>query len=108
MIGGGEVMRTVLLGDIVAAARVLMALPEYSRTATMHKMLYQAHAAHLVFKRLGKPHPQWGNGSLIGRTMSFAQYREPFSTDPNYLASLHVVITALLMWSECRGRCWVR
>ncbi|MDT8856307.1 hypothetical protein RNZ50_15030 [Paracoccaceae bacterium Fryx2] len=89
-------MRTVLLGDVVAAARALLAVPEAAQGPLLARMLDQAHVAHHVHKRLGRPHPEWGNGSLMARAAALPQAREPCASDPAYLAALRVVIEGLL------------
>ena len=95
-------MRTILLGDVVAAARVLLALPDGRRAAAMDQMLDQAHVAHKVFKRLGRPHPGWGDGSLMSRALASPQCREPFVSDPRYISVLVAVLEALLRRIERR------
>lgn len=101
-------MRAVLLADLVTVARVLMAIPDAERAATLDRLIYRAHAAHVGFKRLGKPHPQWGNGGLTSAAAGLERRREPFATDPEYLAVLGLVITTLAARGrrkrECRGR----
>lgn len=89
-------MRTTLLGDVVAAARVLLALSPKSYDAIIDQMLVEAHAAHIYFKQLGRPHPLWGNGSLMGRAALMPQMRERFSSDPAYLMALRAVIEGML------------
>lgn len=88
-------MRTVLLADIVTVARVLMALPVAERKTALDLLFYRAHAAHVVTKRLRRAHPLWGCGSLASATAGMPRRREPFATDPDYLAALGLVIAAL-------------
>ncbi|PZX57175.1 serine O-acetyltransferase [Cereibacter changlensis] len=88
-------MRTVLLAELVTVARVLMALPEAERGPFLQRLLYRAHAAHQVSKRLGRPHPAWGDGSLSAAVAGLPRRREAFATDPDYLAALGLVIAAL-------------
>jgi hypothetical protein len=85
-------MQTILLGDLVAAARAILMLPPLSRSAEMKKMLSQAHAAHVYVKRYACPHPKWGNGSLMARANIERQIAEPFAADVEYLAALALVI----------------
>ena len=89
-------MRTVLIGDIIAAARAIIALPAPEQPGFMETILDQAHAAHSFHKRLLKPHPAWGNGSLMARANKELQIAEPFASDAAYLLALHTVIGALI------------
>jgi hypothetical protein len=44
--------------------------------------------ADLVMKRLRRPHPDWGNGSLMTVTAGMAQTHEPFLSDPDFADAL--------------------
>ena len=59
-------------------------------------MLHEAHAAHLYYKRMGRPHKDWGNGSLMARANMAVQLSEPFVSATDYLQCLEVVIAAVL------------
>lgn len=89
-------MRTVLMGDIVAAARALLAIRPSARADFMDGLLAEAHAAHQFHKRKGKPHPIWGNGSLMARANICDQHKEPFAGNTDYLLALQVVTAGLL------------
>lgn len=95
-------MRTVLMGDAVAAARVLVALPPEEREDRMRRLLAEAHMADRCRKRLGRGHPRFGNGSLMDAASRHPQRPEPFLDDVEYLASLGVVIGCLLERREGR------
>jgi hypothetical protein len=90
-------MRMLLLGDIVAAARALMAVPIDCRGSLLETMFQQANAAHDYHKRLFKPHPCWGNGSLMARANAEPQVAEPFWSDLDYLGALQMVIGAIIV-----------
>ncbi|MFD1912126.1 hypothetical protein [Halodurantibacterium flavum] len=89
-------MRTVLIGDAVAAARALLPLPRASRPAMMARLIDEAHQADCCRKRLGRWHPRFGNGTLMDAASRYPQPREPFLDDPDYLDCLLVVLAALL------------
>lgn len=89
-------MRSLLLGDIIAATRALLILPIDQRSGLLRRMIQQADAAHHFHKRLAKPHPEWGNGSLMARANKERQAAEPNASDGDYLQTLHVVIGAII------------
>lgn len=97
-LGFPNAMRPVLHSDVVAAARVLLALPKGGRLQAMRKMLERAGAADLYRKRLRKHHPDWGNGSLMAVAMGHEMRPEPFMDDPDYCRCLMVVFEGLLNW----------
>ncbi len=90
-------MRTVIHGDVVAAAMAVRTLPASLRGDEIIRYLDRAHAADAYRKRLGKVHPFWGNGSLasaVGRVPA----AEPFLSDTQYLEALSSVFETLLDW----------
>jgi serine O-acetyltransferase len=56
-------MRRVLMGDVLALAAHLSGDPQ----ADSGRYLAEVHAAHRYMRRFGRPHPHWGNGSLMSR-----------------------------------------
>lgn len=52
-------MRRALIGDLLAAARVIAAQPPHLRHQAMDRLIYQAHAAHRYMTRFGRPHRLW-------------------------------------------------
>ena len=58
-------MRRVLIGDLLAAAAVIGAAADPAQTS--RSLIAEADAAHRYAKRFGRPHPEWGNGSLMAR-----------------------------------------
>ena len=97
-------MRPVLMGDVVAAARVLMAVPPAARARLMAAMLAEAEAAEAC----GRAHPDWGNGSLMAVAMARARVAEPALSDPAYRDCLVAVLEALggggrAVFSSCRS-----
>lgn len=89
-------MRPVLHGDVVAVARVLRRVPPDRRAATCRELIAQAGWADAYRRALGRPHPAWGDGSLMAAAARFDQAREPFLSDPDYLHCLWVVTRTLL------------
>lgn len=84
-------MRRFMLDDLLAgAARLTQAAPN-ERRELADRLLSESHAAHHYMRRTGKPHPRWGNGSLMARAL--AEKGEP---RPLCLASLAVMATAVV------------
>lgn len=88
-------MRVILMGDIIATARALLAVKPEDRAGILDRIFTEAHAAHHYYKRKGQPHPKWGNGSLLARANLCAQLTEPFAATPEFLETLHLVISGL-------------
>lgn len=91
-------MRPVLHGDIMAAARVLLRLPGLERQTVMQQMLERACFADIYFKRFGRGHPEWGNGSLMAVALAQGLAPEPFLDDPDYCSCFVLVFEALIQW----------
>lgn len=90
-------MRRCFAGDLMTVAEALSALPEALRRRAVQRFLDEAHAAHHYAKRFAKPHPHWGNGSLLTRVLA-----EP-SPDPDW-SLVALVATAL---AEFRNRTYL-
>lgn len=84
-------MRRCLIGDLTTAAAVLSAAAPPDRARLADRLLAEAHAAHLYAKRFAKPHPKWGNGSLMARALAIFP-KPAHSTD---FAALSEILTAL-------------
>ena len=89
-------MRTLLVGDLIAAARAGLAVSAKCRVGLIDRLICEAAAAHLFHKRLSKTHPHWGNGSLMARANLEPQVAEPFASDADYLLALRLVIERIL------------
>jgi len=102
-------MRTVLLGDMIAAARYLAAVPAPHRATEVSALFGRAQIADKVMKRLRRPHPLWGNGSLMAATSDRQKLPEPFASDPAFIdAFLHVLTlqnARLLRHMQKKSRC---
>jgi hypothetical protein len=89
-------MRPVLIGDVIAVARVVVVLPEEQWSSRVDQLLWRAKVADLYRKRLGKPHPVWGNGSLMAAIGAEPKApAEPFLSDPQWLRALSCVLERL-------------
>lgn len=59
-----------MLDDLLAGAGRLAAEPPGQRRTLADRLVAEAHAAHHFMRRTGKPHPVWGNGSLMARAFA--------------------------------------
>lgn len=89
-------MRTVLAQDILALAGVLMAQPASHRAALADRLIWRAHVAHKVARRLGRAHPEWGSGTLAGATAGWPRLGTGFMGRGDTLLAVHVVVAALM------------
>lgn len=96
-------MRPVLHGDVVAAARVLLKVADDERRRLMWEILWRASVADVYYKRLGRGHVSWGNGSLMAASMSYDMAPEPFLDDPTYCSCWVVVFEVLILWRSERA-----
>lgn len=89
-------MRPVQLADIEVAARSLWPLHDHAaRQARVRSILTEARIADKYRKRMGKPHPHFGNGTLMSAATGFAIAPRPSRCDRDYLACLAIVIAEL-------------
>lgn len=101
-------MRRVMHGDVVAAARVLLGLPEHCRRHLCRQMIEEAHAAHRFFRRFGQAHSVWGDGSLMSAAHKRMMQPEPSFSDTVYCACVELVLHELIEWRAGRQANFVR
>ncbi len=89
-------MRPVLPGDLVAAGRALLAAPPGERAGLARRLLRDADAADRFRKRLGRAHPEWGNGTLMAAALARPVAPEPRLDAPDYLRCQIEMLSALL------------
>lgn len=82
-----------MLADLSATAQLLARWPAAQRPAELDRLLMQTHAADRFSRRFGRPHPLWGNGSLLSRALADAPVLS--SPDHHYWASLSLVAAAI-------------
>ncbi|WP_127111757.1 DUF7742 family protein [Shimia sediminis] len=95
-------MRRVMHGDVVAAARVLLGLPEACRRPICRRMIQEAHAAHHYFRRFGRAHLLWGDGSLMATAHKRVLQPEPGFSDSRYCGCVEMVLHELIEWRAGR------
>ena len=87
-------MRRCLIGDMLAAAVAVADMAPAAQPPALARLIAEADAAHRHAKRLGRPHPQWGSGSLQERCLDAGA--PPFRCDDaRHLAALAGVAAAL-------------
>lgn len=96
-------MREVVHGDVVAVASALRDLPPEGWEARIAGYLTRADAADRYRRRIGRAHPVWGNGSLMGAVLSGADvWPEPRLSDPVYAEAMVAVLMALIRRKRAR------
>lgn len=89
-------MRPVQLADIEAAALVLLNVEADQRRALAALICGTAAVADKYRKRLRRPHPMYGSGSLMSAAATFSQASRPSQGTGEYLECIHIVTTAVL------------
>jgi hypothetical protein len=85
-------MRPVQLADLDMAARVLVLVETGDRSRLAAEMCTKAHVADKYRKRIGRPHPEFGVGSLMAAAASYDKCSRPDACTIAYLECLQVVI----------------
>lgn len=91
-------MRPVLHGDVIAAARVLLGLPEPFRVPVLRRLFHQADLAERYWRAKGKLHPLYGDGSLMSASHMRRLVAEPSLQDDEYCTCIITVFAELLRW----------
>lgn len=89
-------------GDVVAVARGLLAMPDDRRLARCQSLIQHAHAAHKYFKRFGRSHQRWGDGSLMSIAHRYPLQPEPSFSVNEYCRCFEVVLICLVAWRLSR------
>jgi len=92
----GGMMRPVLHGDVVAAARALLAVEAGARAGLIRRLISQAGWADRFRRTRGRVHPFWGDGSLEVAAAQHVQMPEPYLDAPDYCECMIAVFEALL------------
>ena len=88
-------MRRCLIGDIMAAASALRPADLTQMQISGARLIAQADAAHRYSKRHHRPHPLWGNGSLMARAMAEPVVMPANFSCPAYLAAFQAIAASL-------------
>jgi outer membrane lipopolysaccharide assembly protein LptE/RlpB len=89
-------MRAILLGDLDAAARAVLAVPAEEWTERITGIIERAERAERYLAATGRFHVRDGNGSLGSAARKSGLVSARTSCDRAYLVALGAVIAALL------------
>ena len=88
-------MRPVQVYDLTTVARVLLVFPAGQRRAISRRIIMAADVADRFRKRTGKPHPDFGTGTLQSAAQSYPNASEPPNCHASFRACLLIVLEAL-------------
>ena len=88
-------MRAIFHSDVMALARVLAQVPEPRRARLCERLIEQTDCADRYMRRLGKPHPDWGNGTLLSRVCSLPMAQVTTLGGTGYSRCLEQVLNTL-------------
>ncbi len=97
-------MRPVTINDAIAAARALLAQPPRRRDWVLWRMVAEATRAEAHRQAAGRPHPRWGDGTLMTAALRRRCRPEPQLNDPGYRACLIAVLEALGTYPRAQDR----
>lgn len=97
-------MQYLLIGDILALAGALQEVAPHQRRALAERLLDEAHAAHKMRRRLGRPHPVWGGGTLMARAMAFSSQAMARAICGDYLSAVVTATEAVRAWKSQDAR----
>lgn len=86
----------------MTAALVLLGVPDETRQSLCRRMIVEAHAAHRYFRRFGRSHALWGDGSLMSCALKRTVPPEPGFSDSQYCGCMEMVLHELSTWRTAR------
>lgn len=89
-------MRPVTPTDLMAAARVLLAVPARLRVAEAYVLIRHTRIADDFRRDTGRLHPGFGNGTLLSLALQCPTQEPRTPGDPEYLACIATMIDAVL------------
>lgn len=89
-------MRPILHSDLSTAARALLCVSSTARPELMSQLVQEAQCADRYTRRLGKPHPRWGNGTLASAAARYVLADEPPMDSSEYCRCLIIVLGCLM------------
>ena len=97
-------MRPILHGDVVALSRLLLGARAPQRAVLCNRVITEADAADRYFKKFGRSHSLWGNGSVLSAARKRPLPPEPDLADAEYCACMEQVFRALADWRAGKSR----
>ena len=94
-------MMAVRLGDLSAAARVLREWPRRHWVWVAARMLAEARRGAMHGKRYGRPHPRYGDGSLMAAALRRRPAAAPTLEDRRFRDALGAMLEALDAFGSC-------
>jgi len=85
-------MRPIFVGDVLAAARAVAAVEMDERKELCKALFRQAEIADRYTRRVGKPHLDWGRGTLRESAASAPQKGGNSLDEPEFCDCLIVVL----------------
>lgn len=89
-------MRPVLINDLVTAARALLNAEPIERSALAKDLMQRADWGDRYTRRLGKSHPEYGDGTLSSAARELRLAVEPTLDDDTYCECLELILQKLL------------
>lgn len=96
--------RRVLLNDLSALARILMPVEPADRQVLARHVLERAGHADKYRKRLKRPHPRWGDGTVASATRGFPRASRCGFDNSEYCVCFETALTALLSHRSARAK----
>lgn len=88
-------MRPLLPGDIDAATARLLTLPEEGWPMAASRLLAEAELAEEWHRTHGRPHPVFGNGSLMAAARRGGSARHPCRLSPPVIRAMLVLLSSI-------------
>ncbi len=81
--------------EILLLARYLAGRPKSAQAVEAARIFYEVDQAEAHFLRHNRPHPQFGDGSLMARLIPLRPGPEIFADAPRFLDALQIAARAL-------------
>ncbi|MEP2921006.1 hypothetical protein [Sulfitobacter sp.] len=91
-------MRQIGLADLQHAARAVLGMPVPQRERFCDLLLWRAHVADKCVKRLGKLHPEWGDGRLGSVALAWSGARSKALGGAELCLGIEIVLAAVARW----------
>lgn len=96
-------MRPVLVVDVLALARALLAARADERGAVARRLIAEAQDADLYRQGCGNSHPFLGDGTIAARCLLTSPSAEPDPDSPDHLDAMAVAARELGGWLRLAG-----